>query len=77
MDMKRFTEKSREALTATQQLTASRYHQEMTGKHLLAALLTQEEGIPRFLEHAGVNTDLLIAKTEDLLKKIPVVRGYQ
>ena len=78
MEMNRFTQKSREALSAAQQLAASRHHQEITGKHLLAVLLTQEGGmVPRFLQHAGVNTDLLTAKVEDLLRKIPVVTGYE
>ncbi|WP_042315652.1 ATP-dependent chaperone ClpB [Desulfofarcimen acetoxidans] len=77
MDMNRFTKKSAEALSAAQQFTASRHHQEITGKHLLAVLLTQEEGmIPRILEHAGVSTDLLSTKIEENLKKIPVIRGY-
>ncbi|ACV62842.1 ATP-dependent chaperone ClpB [Desulfofarcimen acetoxidans DSM 771] len=75
--MNRFTKKSAEALSAAQQFTASRHHQEITGKHLLAVLLTQEEGmIPRILEHAGVSTDLLSTKIEENLKKIPVIRGY-
>jgi len=78
MDANRYTQKSREALSAAQQLAASRHHQELTGKHLLAALLAQEGGMaPRFIEHAGVNPGLLIGKVEDLLKKIPMVTGYE
>jgi ATP-dependent Clp protease ATP-binding subunit ClpB len=78
MDINRFTQKSREALNSAQQLAASRHHQEVSGKHLLAALLAQEGGIiPRFLEHAGISTTGLIAKSEALLKKIPVVTGYE
>ncbi len=78
MDINRYTQKSREAVTAAQQLAAERHHQEVTGKHLLAALLNQEGGlVPRFLEHAGVNTGALTGKNEDLLKKIPSVTGYE
>ncbi len=78
MDINRFTVKSREALGSAQQLAASRHHQEVTGKHLLHALLNQESGIiPRFLEHAGVSTTSVISRTEELLKKIPVVTGYE
>ncbi|HEX3015002.1 MAG TPA: ATP-dependent chaperone ClpB [Desulfobacteria bacterium] len=78
MDINRLTVKSREALTAAQQLAAERHHQEVTAKHLLAALLTQEEGITRhFLEYAGVNLQQLTAKVEELLRKIPAVTGYE
>ncbi|HHW45170.1 MAG TPA: hypothetical protein GXX25_15460, partial [Desulfotomaculum sp.] len=45
MDINRYTQKSREALAAAQQLAAQRRHQEVSGKHLLAALLTQEGGM--------------------------------
>ncbi|KJS16379.1 MAG: protein disaggregation chaperone [Peptococcaceae bacterium BRH_c4b] len=78
MDINRCTQKSRDAINSAQQLAAGRHHQEVSGKHLLASLLTQEGGIiPRFLEHAGVSTTALSAKTEELLKKIPVVTGYE
>ncbi|GBF33600.1 ClpB protein [Desulfocucumis palustris] len=78
MDINRFTVKSKEALGSAQQLAASRHHQEVTGKHLLHALLNQEGGIiPRFLEHAGVSTTAAISGCEELLKKIPVVTGYE
>lgn len=51
-------------------MAAQRHHQEVTGKHLLAVLLTQEGGMaPRFLEHAGVNVGALAAGVEGLLKK--------
>jgi len=78
MDINRFTQKSREALGAAQQLAAERHHQEVTGKHLMLALLNQENGIvPRLLEYAGVNPGALPIKVEELLKKIPVVTGYE
>ncbi|MBF7083807.1 ATP-dependent chaperone ClpB [Desulfallas sp. Bu1-1] len=78
MDINRYTQKSREALAAAQQLAAEKHHQEVTGKHLLAALLAQEGGMaPRFLEHAGVNPVMLTGQVEQLLKKIPSVTGYE
>jgi len=78
MDLNRFTQKSREALAAAQQLAAERHHQEVTGKHLLAALLAQEGGmVPRFLEHAGINPGALTGRVEELLRRIPVVTGYE
>ncbi len=78
MDFNRFTQKSREAISAAQQLAAERHHQELTGKHLLAALMDQEGGMtPRFLEHAGVNPDMFAARVSQLLDRIPVVTGYE
>ncbi|SFG75350.1 ATP-dependent Clp protease ATP-binding subunit ClpB [Desulfotomaculum arcticum] len=78
MDINRYTQKSREALAAAQQLAAEKHHQEVTGKHLLAVLLAQEGGmVPRFVEHAGMNPVDLAGKVEALLKRIPVVTGYE
>ncbi|MCL2335996.1 MAG: ATP-dependent chaperone ClpB [Firmicutes bacterium] len=77
MDIDRYTQKSREALNAAQQLAAERKHQEVTGKHMLAALLAQSDGMtPRLLEHAGVNPVHLSAAVEEMLRRIPSVTGY-
>ncbi|KJS11486.1 MAG: protein disaggregation chaperone [Peptococcaceae bacterium BRH_c8a] len=78
MDINHYTQKSREALAAAQQLAAERHHQEVTGKHMLAALLAQEGGmVPRILEHAGVSPVNLTAAVEELLRRIPAVTGYE
>ncbi len=78
MDINRYTQKSREAFSAAQQLAAERHHQEVTGKHMLAALLAQEGGMaPRILDHAGVNPVNLTAAAEELLRRIPSVTGYE
>ncbi|MBU7007500.1 ATP-dependent chaperone ClpB [Phosphitispora fastidiosa] len=78
MDFNRFTQKSREAISAAQQLAAERHHQELTGKHLMAALMDQDGGMtPRFLEHAGVNPDIFAGRVSQLLDRIPVVTGYE
>ena len=78
MDINRYTQKSREALSSAQQLAASKHHQEVSGKHLLSVLLTQEGGIiPRILQNAGVNSGVFATGVDNLLKKIPVVTGYE
>jgi len=78
MDINRYTLKSREALSSAQQLAASKHHQEVTGKHLLSVLLTQEGGIiPRILQNAGVSSGVFATGVDNLLKKIPVVTGYE
>ena len=45
MDINRFTEKSREALTTAQGLAAQYGHQEVDAEHLAFALVNQEDGL--------------------------------
>ncbi|NLA11841.1 MAG: ATP-dependent chaperone ClpB [Firmicutes bacterium] len=76
MDPNRFTQRAREALFAAQQEASERNHQLVGSKHLLAALLDQDEGIaPRFLQQAGVETAALRRELERLLEQIPRVTG--
>ena len=76
MDINRFTEKSREALTTAQGLTAQYGHQEVDAEHLALALVNQEDGfVPRVLERAGVAPKALVTALEAALKKRPSVRG--
>lgn len=78
MNIERFTQKSREALTEAQQLAASLHHQEVSGKHLLQVLLLQEKGLtPRLLEQAGVKLPALTEQLQALIDKIPAVHGYE
>ncbi len=78
MDLNKFTNKSREALAAAQELAANRGHQVVGPKHLLAALLDQEQGLTgRFLEHAGIDPASLKQGLEKLLSAIPRVSGYE
>lgn len=56
MNMEKLTQKSRQAFMDAQQIAAEKHHQEVGGKHLLAALLAQEGGVtPRIIEQAGAN----------------------
>ena len=76
MDINRFTEKSREALTTAQGLAAQYGHQEVDAEHLALALVNQEDGfVPRVLERAGVAPKALVTALEAVLKKRPSVRG--
>lgn len=78
MNMERLTQKSREALAMAQQRAAQWHHQELTGKHLLWALLEQEGGLtPRLLQAMNVNTDILSQQLKQLLDRIPAVHGYE
>ena len=78
MNIERYTKKSQEALGTAQQLAASRHHQEVSGKHLLQALLQQDGGLtPNLLEKAGVQLPGLSKQLQDLLDKLPSIHGYE
>ena len=73
-----YTQKSQEALAAAQEMAASRHHPEITGKHLLASLLEQEDGlIPRLLQAAGCDPDRVAAGVRGLIDKLPAMKGYE
>ncbi len=78
MDLERLTNKTREALSTAQEIAVNRGHQVVGPKHLLSALLDQEEGLAgRFLEHAGIDAANLKQGLEKLLNTIPRVSGYE
>ncbi len=78
MDTNRFTRKAQEALYAAQQAAAGQDHQLVSTKHLLAALLDQEEGITaRFLQQAGAEPAALRRELDRLIERIPRVTGYR
>ena len=78
MDLERLTTKSREALTTAQEIAVNHGHQVVGPKHLLSALLDQEEGLTgRFLEHAGIDPASLKQSLAALLDKLPKVSGYE
>jgi ATP-dependent Clp protease ATP-binding subunit ClpB len=76
MDLSRFTEKSQAALQEAQNIATRMQHQAVDVEHLLLALLQQEGGlVPGVFEKAGTAPDLLAARVEDELAKIPRVSG--
>src|SRR5437867_2359566 len=76
MDLNKFTEKSQAALMEAQTLATRDQHQAVDVEHLMLALLEQEGGlVARLLEKAKVAPDLLKAKIEEELSRIPRVSG--
>ncbi|MBM3841517.1 MAG: ATP-dependent chaperone ClpB [Verrucomicrobia bacterium] len=76
MDLNKFTEKSQAALMDAQNLATRHQHQAADVEHLALALLEQEGGlVPRLFEKAGVAPDLLRAKLEEELSRLPRVSG--
>jgi len=76
MDLNKFTEKSQAALMEAQNIATRNQHQAVDVEHLLLALLEQEGGlIPRLFERARVNPELIKAKVEEELARLPRVSG--
>ena len=76
MDVNKLTQKSQEALSEAQRLSAQYGHQEVDVEHLALALTIQENGfVPRVLEQAKVHVKVVISALEEVLKKRPSVRG--
>lgn len=72
----RFTVKAQEAMQRAQQLAQEHSHQLLEPQHLLAALLTEEQGIVRsLLNKVGTNVAQLTKTVESQLKDIPEVTG--
>ena len=76
MDISKFTEKAREAVSEAQNISAGMGHQETDVEHLALALINQENGIvPRILEHMGLQPRALAVAVEGKLRKRPKVSG--
>ena len=76
MNPDKFTQKTREALEAAHADALRRHHQEVDGEHLLAALLSPEDGVAsRVLERAGASVPTLRARVEEDLARRPRVTG--
>ena len=74
MDLKKLTQKSREAVEAAQSLASRRNHQQLEVEHLLLALLQQDGGVvPRLLGRLEVPVQELTNQVESELDKIPSV----
>jgi len=76
MDLSKFTEKSQEALKEAQNIATRNQHQAVDVEHLLLALLESQGGlVPSLFQKAGVAPDLLKAKVQEELNRIPQVSG--
>ncbi|MEN6565423.1 MAG: ATP-dependent chaperone ClpB [Veillonellales bacterium] len=76
MDQEKFTQKAMAALQEAQQLAALYYHQEVTTRHLLMALVRDAEGMmAEILTQAKIDGNLFQSRLEQLLKNQPEVRG--
>ncbi len=78
MNLQKFTQKSLEAIQNAQSVAVEYGNPQIDQQHLLAALLTQEDGlIPQLLQKMGVNVNGLLQAAEVEIKKLPRVSGGQ
>jgi len=76
MKLDKLTVKAQEALQEAQSIARKRDHQEIQPEHLLLALLGQQDGlVVPLLQRVGSDTNLLNARIEEELRKLPKVHG--
>ncbi len=76
MGQEKYTARTLGALQSAQQLAAMKYHQEITSAHVLLALTKEPEGLlATIFEDCQTDLPLLKAKLEQVLNKIPGVKG--
>ena len=78
MAEEKFTQKTTAVLQDAQQSAAMNYHQEVTSRHVLHALLKDRDSIIDYiLAQAKVEAGLIEAKAGQLVKNQPSVRGQE
>src|SRR6266536_5999217 len=76
MDVNAFTHKAQEALAGAQRLALANDHQRVEPEHVLAALLSDPEGIVfPVVRRAGADLGALKARAGEALNRIPKVYG--
>ncbi|MDR2160544.1 MAG: ATP-dependent chaperone ClpB [Desulfovibrio sp.] len=76
MDMRRYTEKSQQAIMAAHDIALRLGHQQVDAEHLALALARQEGGlVPRLLEKMGIQAGAYEQALEQDLRKRPSVSG--
>ena len=76
MDLNQFTEKSQAALTEAQAIATRQQNQAVDAEHLALALVGQEGGlVARLLDKAKVAPELVKAKLEEEISRLPRVSG--
>jgi ATP-dependent Clp protease ATP-binding subunit ClpB len=76
MNLNKFTQKAQEAVLRAQHLAEEQQHSQIEAIHLLAALLSQQEGVvPQIVSRIGANRHLLGEQVEQRLKSLPRAVG--
>ena len=76
MNLKRYTEKSQEAVLAAQQLAERQHHPQIEPEHLLLTLVDQPDGVvPAVLRRLDVEPSRLLQETRKSLARLPHAHG--
>jgi ATP-dependent Clp protease ATP-binding subunit ClpB len=76
MNLKRYTEKSQEAVLAAQQLAERHRHPQIEPEHLLVTLVDQPDGVvPAVLRRLGVEPARLLQEGREGLSRQPQAHG--
>ena len=76
MDLNRFTEKCKSAISEAQAEAVRRHNSQVDVEHLLLALCAQEDGLAsRILSRLGVDARALEAKLKEEVERLPRVSG--
>ncbi len=76
MNIKKFTQKSIEAISRCEKLAYEYGNQQIEQEHLLYALLTIEDSlILKLIEKMGISTQMFVQGAETLLSRCPKVQG--
>jgi ATP-dependent Clp protease ATP-binding subunit ClpB len=76
MDLAKFTQMSRQAVTDAQNIARRLNHNEVETWHLLSALLSQEQGlVPGLVDKLGVTASALQLAVDRELERLPKVTG--
>ncbi|MFH1312135.1 MAG: ATP-dependent chaperone ClpB [Candidatus Eisenbacteria bacterium] len=76
MRLDRFTIKAQEGISSAQRLATESNNQEIAPEHLLAALLSQEEGIVvPILKKVGADSEAILSELQTEIGKLPKVLG--
>ena len=76
MNLKRYTEKSQEAVLAAQQLAERHHHPQIEPEHLLVTLIDQADGVvPAVLRRLGVDPQRVLEEARQGLARQPQAHG--
>lgn len=76
MNIEKLTQKSLDALKKAQSLAGENGNNSVGDEHLLAALLSQPDGLTgEIIKSIGASPELLLSKTEQEISKLPKISG--
>ncbi len=76
IQLEKLTQKSQEALSAASELAQEKSHSQVEPLHLLAALLSDPQGlVPEILSKIGIRPETIEPRINEELKRLPVLSG--